>query len=97
MKQYEIGDDVLALNFRGSPKWYKAIIVQKLGTNVYEVSVPELDVIWKRHWNQLCDIPSISDEPQINVQNNNEIIPVTPRSTRLKKNIVRYGIDDNVG
>ena len=61
MRQYEIGDSVLALNVRNGPKWYQTRFVQKLGINVYDVPVPELDVIWKRHCNQLSCIPNVVD------------------------------------
>lgn len=56
--QHEVGDNVLALNLRDGPKWYPATIVQKLGINVYNVHVHQLDTIWKRHCNQLLSAPS---------------------------------------
>ena len=50
---YEVGDRVLALNLREGPKWYHGKILQKLGVNVYNVRIDELNIVWKRHTNQL--------------------------------------------
>lgn len=66
--QFDIGQNVLALNLREGPKWYNATVIQKLGINVYNVHVKQLDAIWKRHINQLLSIP---DEPSTQIQNNN--------------------------
>ena len=55
MRQFEIGD-ILALNIREGPKWLKARITDRLGNNVYHVCVYDSDIIWKRRWNQLCEI-----------------------------------------
>ena len=52
--QFSKGDKVLALNLREGPKWYSALVIHKLAINVYNVYVEELDVIWKRHKNQLA-------------------------------------------
>jgi len=61
LPNFEVGHDVLALNLRDGPKWYTATIVQKLGINVFNVLIHNLNVIWKRHSNQLLSIPSRSD------------------------------------
>lgn len=58
LKQFVPGDSVLALNLRGGPKWYTGTIVQKLGVNVFQVHIKDLDVVWKRHANQLLSIPT---------------------------------------
>ena len=42
MRQFEIGEDVLALNLRDGPKWLKARITHRLGNNVYHVCVFEI-------------------------------------------------------
>ena len=52
--QFNKGDKVLALNLREGPKWYSALVIDKLAINVYNVYVEELDVVWKRHKNQLA-------------------------------------------
>ena len=58
IKEFKVGDRVLALNLRSGPKWFNAVIVEKLGINVYNVQISQLDVIWKRHANQLLLISS---------------------------------------
>ena len=93
-RQFEIGD-VLAWNVRGNPKWYKGLIIQKLGVKVYEFSVPELNVIWKRDWNQLSYRPAESSE-QEHVFNENPVLTVTHRSNRDRIPPVRYVFDDVV-
>lgn len=95
MRQFEIGDDVLALNLRNGPKWYKAVIIQKLGTNVYEVSVPELDIIWKRHWNQLSYIPDATDVPTGQSDDQAGIHDVPRRGDRMRKPVIKYGINND--
>ena len=60
MVQFEIGDRVLALNMSRGPKWLKSSIVELLGSNVYKVFVPELNLFWKRHLTQLSRIISES-------------------------------------
>lgn len=37
MRQFEVGDLVLALNLREGQKWFKATVTEKLGINIYEV------------------------------------------------------------
>ena len=66
--QFDVGSHVLALNLRGGQKWYNAVVVEKVGINVYFVRVHDLDTVWKRHANQLLLIPTpntpcVSDEP----------------------------------
>lgn len=64
--QYEVGDNVMALNVREGPKWLRATIVQVIGINVYLVHVHDSDVLWKRHANQillLSHVPPIPPEP----------------------------------
>lgn len=64
-RHFDIGSSVLALNVRGEPKWYQATVVEKIGVNVYNVQVHDLNIIWKRHSNQLLSIPkcSLVDKP----------------------------------
>ncbi|XP_068240182.1 uncharacterized protein [Palaemon carinicauda] len=70
--KFEVGDKVLALNLRDGPKWFQGEIVQKLGVNVYNVHVQELDVIWKRHCNQLLSI--IGSEPKNSISNESSCV-----------------------
>lgn len=60
--QFEVGDKVLALNLRDGPKWFHGTVVQKLGVNVYNVHVHQLDVVWKRHCNQLLLSNVVAEE-----------------------------------
>lgn len=56
LPQFEVGSSVLALNLREGQKWYDATVIEVLGINVYNVRVHDLNVIWKRHSNQLLSI-----------------------------------------
>ena len=53
---------------RSGPKRHRAKIVNRFGINVYEVFVPELDIVWKRHLNQLWYTPAVSHEPRCEVE-----------------------------
>ena len=53
VRVFQVGDSVLALNLREGPKWYNGSIIAKLGVNVFNVLIDDLNVIWKRHSNQL--------------------------------------------
>lgn len=98
LRQFEIGDDVLALNMRGGPKWYKARVVQKLAINVYEVLVPELDVIWKRHWNQLSFIPAATNASGRESEISQDESTLAPRrGVRDRRAVVRLGVSDDGG
>lgn len=72
LKQFAPGDSVLALNLRAGPKWYAGTIMQRLGVNVYNVLIKDLNVIWKRHLNQLLISHSDVDcgVPVADTQNN---------------------------
>ena len=39
LKSFSVGDSVLALNLRESPKWCEGTVVEKLGVNVYNLSL----------------------------------------------------------
>ena len=58
---FNVGDEVLAINFRNGPKWYKATIMQKLAANVFNVHIHDLNVVWKRHSNQLLNSISCNE------------------------------------
>lgn len=55
---FNVGDSVLALNLAGGPKWYQATILDKVGDNIYNVHIHQLDVTWKRHKHQLLALPN---------------------------------------
>ena len=39
MRSFEIGEPVLAQNFRGTPKWLPGVIVGKTGNVSYQVKI----------------------------------------------------------
>lgn len=53
IRSFHVGNNVLVLNLREGSKWLTATVVGKLGNDVYEVYVHQLQVIWKRHVNQM--------------------------------------------
>ena len=59
IRQFNIGDRVLALNLRPGPKWYNGTITSRLGTNIYMVNIEQLDTEWKRHVQQLSALPNV--------------------------------------
>ena len=87
--QFEVGDKVLALNLREGPKWYNSTIMQKLSANIYNVLVHDLNIIWKRHSNQILmltatnennndDFDNVNDDSQVEwplVVNPNLVVP----------------------
>lgn len=52
---YKIGEEVVAKDYRDMSKivFIGAIVLKKIGKCTYLVEVPELNVKWKRHANQL--------------------------------------------
>jgi hypothetical protein len=66
--QLEIGNKVLALNLRDGPKWYQSTVVQKIGINIYNVHIHDLDVVWRRHTNQLLLVAPGETEPHSDSQ-----------------------------
>ena len=63
---------MLALNLRPGPKWYTGVIVDKLGVNIYEVFINELEILWRRHANQL-KATCVSKDPNIPLDRNNDV------------------------
>ena len=62
---------MLVLNLRPGPKWYQALVTEKISTNMYSVYIKDLDVTWRRHVQQLLPLPS--DQP---LENDSIPIPV---------------------
>ena len=63
---------MLALNLREGEKWLQGTIVQKLGINVYGIHVDSLNIVWKRHANQMLRCYSL-DMPQESVELRSDI------------------------
>ena len=90
---------------REGGKWLKASVVEKVGINIYHVYVEQLDVVWKRHANQLILIPSadnlvpveesqtspISTQPPTEVEVAESDIKASSRLQRIRKCVTRYG------
>ena len=95
MAQFEIGEEVLAINMARGPKWMKAKIVQKLAINVYYVFVPQLGLNWKRHVTQLAKILSKPndklDMPESVESPHRECIDVRPKRNRNVP--IRFGYE----
>ena len=83
IKSFNIGDNVLALNLRSGPKWYRGVVAGKLAVNIYEVYIDDLKIRWRRHTNQLKYLKSSNDADHLldsfgdfyvatNTSNNNE-------------------------
>lgn len=95
--QLEVGDNVLALNVREGQKWLKATVTRKVAFNIYDVHVFDLNVIWKRHINQLIHLP-VSDKEVASCFDNNNNVPVdletkVRRSLRNRQPVDRYQCD----
>ena len=74
--QYAIGDKVLALNLREEAKWLEGAVIQKLGVNVYTILIRELNVVWKRHANQLLYLSCPINDAEVRGDRKNRNIPV---------------------
>ena len=62
MRSFEIGEPVLAQNFRGTPKWLPGVIVGKTGNVSYQVKVGHQ--VWSRHIDQLLRTEANSEFPR---------------------------------
>ena len=54
-KVFNVGEEVLVKDYRNvtKPIFRKGIVIEILGKCMYKVRVPDLNVIWRRHANQL--------------------------------------------
>ena len=86
IKSFDVGENVLVLNSLPGPKWFRGVIMEKLGKNIYNVKVFDFDSIWCRHANQLrstnavepADLLDIDVEiPQTNVSQAGNLPPST--------------------
>ena len=92
VSQFEVGEDVLALNMSEGPKWLNAKIVQKLGINVYNVFVPTKGLVWKRHSSQLIGVPS----PQVSCDDADpvSVSQHVSENKRIRNPPVRFCFDE---
>ena len=84
ISQFDIESSVLALNMRDGEKWLHATVANKIGVNIYNVHVHDLNVIWKRHANQLLGIPNES-QPSADHQVTSSTVSPRPSSSRVRK------------
>ena len=61
LREYKIGDNVMARNYGSGPKWESAVVVERTGPLSYTVQLNS-GRIWRRHINQLRD--GVSDTTQ---------------------------------
>ena len=92
VKSFNIGDNILALSYRPGQKWYTGVVRNIISINIYDVYIHDLNTIWRRHSNQLrlsVDPAKfaqsrknydVSDEFDIPVCTNNEVIPECEQS-----------------
>lgn len=86
---FEVGEKVLALNMSRGPKWLKSTVLERLGSNVYNVFVSDLDLVWKRHVTQLSRIitrPSATVKPIVSILPQPEIT----RTCRTRRPPLRF-------
>ena len=74
---------LLRVNMSQGPKWVQGTIVEKLGVNVFNVHIHDLNVIWKRHSNQML-LRDISNSNDVNDKSNNDIADQNPVSEHTR-------------
>ena len=62
VRSFNVGDYVLALNYGRGPKWYHGVIIEKININIFKVRVSDLNVVWRRHSNQLLSSVKMKNE-----------------------------------
>ena len=63
-KQLQIGQDVIARNYRGKRKWVPGVIMAKTGPLSYQVKVAQ-NMVWRRHIDQLKNIDMTQNSTKI--------------------------------
>ena len=94
---FEVGDNVLVLNVRPGPKWYRGIVVEKLGINIYDVYINDLDMMWRRHTNQLKHYKcNNNDDNVVSADNNNyDLIDIHMGDTAYHSDVAIFDTDEN--
>ena len=62
VRSFNVGDYVLALNYGRGPKWYHGVIIEKININIFKVRISDLNVVWRRHSNQLLSSVNMKNE-----------------------------------
>ena len=95
LREYKIGDNVMARNYRSGPKWESAVVVKRKGPLSYTVQL-DSGLIWRRHIDQLrdgvsvtsqeeVDMPMGSDRSQEIEQEPEQVMPDNTESTDLEQ------------
>ena len=66
LREYKIGDNVMARNYGSGPKWESAVVVERKGPLSYTVQL-DSGVIWRRHIDQLRDGVSVTSQDEDDV------------------------------
>ena len=66
LREYKIGDNVMARNYSSGPKWESAVVVERKGPLSYTVQLV-CGVIWRRHIDQLRDGVSVTSQDEDDV------------------------------
>ena len=90
--EFNVGDKVLVRYYRTyQSKWSEGIITQVLGPLTYEVSVPDIQITWKRHIDQLVhcldlirSLPKPSVIPMAAALGNGSSADISVPSTELE-------------
>ena len=94
LREYKIGDNVIARNYHSGPKWEPAVVVERKGPLSYTVQL-DSGLIWRRHIDQLrdgvsvtsqeeVDMPMGSDRSQKIEQEPEQVMPDNTESTDLE-------------
>lgn len=96
-----VGEGVMVRDYRivNKPAWVKGVIHKVLGSRTYLVKIENLNVIWKRHINQLNKVNTPFSQSVVKQAISEESIPIVSNApsvvvSRPKRNInppVRYG------
>ena len=76
-REYFVGQNVQAHNFRAGPRWVAGVIVERLGPLTYLVQV-DSGVFWRRHIDQLRSAHDKPVEQSTIVPTNTSLLPDVP-------------------
>lgn len=66
LREYKIGDNVMARNYGRGPKWESAVVVERKGPLSYTVQLNS-GVIWRRHIDQLREGVSVTSHGEVDI------------------------------
>ena len=86
---FKIGDQVLVLNLRPGPKWFKATITQIVAKNIYMVHVHKLETEWKRHLSQMLPLTHETNESNQDVFDDKNLISNEHATLASQRNAIQ--------